>query len=81
MPARMTVEEFIADFSQARRSTSPVFVTDNGREEGVYMSYQAYRRLTAGHRTLAETIGQSDAADIDLELPERGLGTHRDVAF
>lgn len=75
MPARMSVEEFIRDFSQARKysSASPVFVTLDGQNEGVYMSYEAYKCLTAGRTTLAEAIGYSDAADIELDLPAREM--------
>lgn len=83
MPTSMSVEDFIRDFSQARSSLSanPVFITQNGRNEGVYMSYEAYQQLTAGRQTLADAIGYSDAADIELELPARTVSTHRDVAF
>lgn len=52
--------------------TGPVFVTDRGRPSHVLLSYDHYRRLTNGTRTLVDVMGSmSDAGDIDLELPER----------
>ncbi len=53
--------------------TGPVFVTDRGRPSHVLLSYDHYRRLSNGTRTLADAIGGTPAAgDAELEVPERG---------
>ena len=50
----------------------PVFVTDRGNPSHVLLSYDHYRRLTNGTRTLADAMGGTpDAGDVELELPER----------
>ena len=52
--------------------TGPVLVTDRGRPSHVLLSYDHYRRLTNGTRTLADVMGGTpDAGDVQLELPER----------
>ena len=52
--------------------TGPVFVTDRGRPSHVLLSYDHYRRLTNGTRTLADVMGGTpDVGDVELELPER----------
>ena len=52
--------------------TGPVLVTDRGRPSHVLLSYDHYRRLTNGTRTLADVMGGTPGAgDVQLELPER----------
>ena len=75
LPARtMSSREFNQSTGIAKVAalTGPVLVTDRGRPSHVLMSYDHYRRLTNGTRTLADAMGStSDAGDVQLELPER----------
>ena len=52
--------------------TGPVFVTDRGRPSHVLLSYDHYRRLANGTRTLADVMGGTPGAgDAELDLPVR----------
>ena len=52
--------------------TGPVFVTDRGRPSHVLLSYDHYRRLTNGTRSVADVLGDTPGAgDVELEIPER----------
>ncbi len=74
-PARtMSSREFNQSTGTAKVAalTGPVFVTDRGRPSHVLLSYDQYRQLTNGMRTLADVMGGTpDAGEVDLELPER----------
>ena len=75
LPARtMSSREFNQSTGTAKVAAmmGPVFVTDRGRPSHVLLSYDHYRRLTNGTRTLADVMGGSPAAgDVELEVPER----------
>ncbi|MCE2512345.1 MAG: type II toxin-antitoxin system Phd/YefM family antitoxin [Acidimicrobiia bacterium] len=75
MPVRtMSSREFNQSTGTAKVAalTGPVFVTDRGRPSHVLLSYDHYRRLTNGTRTLADVMGSTSAAsDVELELPVR----------
>ena len=75
LPARtMSSREFNQSTGTAKVAalTGPVFVTDRGRPSHVLLSYDHYRQLTNGTRTLADVMGGApDAGDVELELPER----------
>ena len=75
LPARtMSSREFNQSTGIAKVAalTGPVLVTDRGRPSHVLLSYDHYRRLTNGTRTLADVMGGTpDAGDVQLELPER----------
>ena len=75
LPARtMSSREFNQSTGVAKVAAlaGPVYVTDRGRPSHVLLSYDHYRRLTNGTRTLADVMGGTpDAGDADLELPER----------
>lgn len=84
MNGRMTAQEFQERLAEARSLAriSPVFITDEGRNDQVLMSYEEYRRLLGKSRSIAEAIGYSEAAFVDFELPERAVsGSRRDVEF
>ena len=79
MNGRMTVQEFQERLAEARSLAriSPVFITDEGRNDQALMSYEEYRRVLGKSRSIAEAIGYSEAAFVDLELPERAVsGSH-----
>ena len=62
--------------------TGPVVVTDRGRPTHVLLSYDHYRRLGPGIRTLADMIGRSvEAGEVELELPERREGDGKAYDF
>ena len=75
LPARtMSSREFNQSTGIAKVAalTGPVLVTDRGRPSHVLLSYDHYRQLTNGTRTLADVMGGTpDAGDAQLELPER----------
>ena len=75
LPARtMSSREFNQSTGTAKVAalTGPVFVTDRGRPSHVLLSYDHYRRLTNGTRTLADVMGgMPNVGDVELELPER----------
>ena len=76
LPARtMSSREFNQSTGTAKVAalTGPVFVTDRGSPSHVLLSYDHYRRLTNGTRTLADMMGGTPSAgDAELEIPERG---------
>ena len=52
--------------------TGPVFVTDRGRPSHVLLSYDHYRQLTNGTRSVADVLGGTPGVgDVELEIPER----------
>ena len=75
LPARtMSSREFnqATGIAKVAALTGPVYVTDRGRPSHVLLSYDHYRRLTNGTRTLADALGSKpEAGAIDLELPKR----------
>lgn len=75
LPARtMSSREFnqATGIAKVAALAGPVYVTDRGRPSHVLLSYDHYRRLTNGIRTLADALGSKpEAGEIDLELPER----------
>ena len=75
LPARtMGSREFNQSTGTAKVAalTGPVFVTDRGRPSHVLLSYDHYRQLTNGTRTLADVMGSTpEAGDAELDVPER----------
>ena len=75
LPARtMSSREFNQSTGIAKVAalSGPVLVTDRGRPSHVLLSYDHYRRLTNGTRTLADVMGSTpDAGGAQLDLPER----------
>ncbi|MBN9276095.1 MAG: type II toxin-antitoxin system Phd/YefM family antitoxin [Hyphomicrobium sp.] len=73
----MTSREFNQDTSGAKKAASngPVFITDRGRPAHVLLTIEEYQRLTGGHMSLLEALGQpGEAADFDFDPPRIGSG-------
>ncbi len=72
---RMSSREANQDFSRAKRAVKdgPVIITERGRPSQVLISYEHYRRLTGAEPNILELLAATDAADIDLPLPERRI--------
>jgi prevent-host-death family protein len=73
MGTTLTSREFNQDTSGAKKAASrgQVFITDRGRPAHVLLTMEDYQRLTGGHMSLAEALGQPDA-DFDFDPPKAG---------
>jgi prevent-host-death family protein len=70
MVTSLTSREFNHDTSGAKKAASrgPVFITDRGRPAHVLLTIEDYLRLTGGHMSLAEALGQAET-DFDFDPP------------
>jgi len=77
----MTSREANQDFSRAKRAAKEgaVLITERGKPSAVLLSYDDYRRLTGGRRSLLELLAMPESADIPLELPERRIEPLREI--
>jgi prevent-host-death family protein len=68
--------EFNQDTGRAKRAAAkgPVFITDRGKPAHVLLSIEDYRRLTGGHRKIADALAMPGIADIAFEPPRITLG-------
>jgi prevent-host-death family protein len=68
----LTSREFNQDTSRAKKAAGegPVFITDRGVPAHVLLSIDAYRRLTGGHASIVEALGQPPGIeDVQVEFP------------
>jgi len=70
----ITSREFNQDAGGAKRAAEkgPVIITDRGRPSHVLLSYQDYRHLSGGGRSLFDVVAQQGADDIDFDPPRMG---------
>lgn len=71
---QMTSREFNQATGEAKSAAhrGPVFVTNRGRPTHVLVTYEDYRLLIGGGRSLVDLLGTTPGADdIDLQLPDR----------
>ncbi|QEY24118.1 type II toxin-antitoxin system prevent-host-death family antitoxin [Neisseria animalis] len=77
--------EFNQRTSQAQKAahTAPVFITNRGKPDLVLLSHTEYLRLTGKKQTALDVLNsiESDAADIELEIPPRSPAQRRTVEF
>ncbi|MBI1385615.1 MAG: type II toxin-antitoxin system prevent-host-death family antitoxin [Rhizobiales bacterium] len=68
----ITSREFNRDAGGAKRAADkgPVIITDRGRPAHVLLSYEEYRRLTGGPKSLLEALSQKDGDDIEFDPPK-----------
>ncbi|MFB2552525.1 type II toxin-antitoxin system prevent-host-death family antitoxin [Ensifer soli] len=68
------------DVGSAKRAAlnGPVIITDRGRPSHVLMSYEAYRALTGGRRSLVEALAMPGLSEIELS-PPRAVIAARDL--
>ncbi|MGI4793737.1 MAG: type II toxin-antitoxin system Phd/YefM family antitoxin [Janthinobacterium lividum] len=72
----LSSREFNQDTSRAKKAASdgPVFITDRGRPAHVLLSIEDYRRITGGHRKIADALAMPGLADIEFDPPRVGIG-------
>ena len=84
-PATWTLQDAKARLSEvlrAAQTTGPQHVTVHGREAGVILSAEAFRRLTGGQtgQALIDVLQASPYRDLDL-VPKSVRSPVRDVAL
>lgn len=72
MTTTLSSREFNQDCSRAKKATlqGPVFITNRGKAEHVLLSIKDYQQLTglaSAPLSLADSLAQHDAADVDFE--------------
>ncbi|NVE00476.1 hypothetical protein [Massilia sp. BJB1822] len=68
-------DEFLRQPAQTEIASKqgPVLIADRGRPSHVLLTFDDYRKLALGRFTQADILAlPPGAADIELELPERG---------
>lgn len=67
----LTSREFNQGASEAKRAANngPVFITDRGRPAHVLMSIAQYRRMTAGHKKIADLLAMPGITEMEFETP------------
>lgn len=72
MSTTLSSRSFNQDTSGAKKAAQqgPVFITDRGHPSHVLLSYEAYRRLTGGQRSLLDAIAQDSEGDFDFDPPK-----------
>lgn len=64
-----TSRELNQDIARAKRAArdGPVVITDRGRPAHVLLSYEDYRKLTGGARSLVDALAMPGLSDIPFE--------------
>lgn len=77
-----TSRQFNQDTSGAKQAAAlgPVIITDRGRPSFVLLSFEEYRRLTAGQVGIIELLAMPDAESLDF-TPPRADGLARPADF
>jgi prevent-host-death family protein len=72
----LTSREFNQDTSRAKKAAAegPVFITDRGKPAHVLLSIEDYRRITGGHRKIADALAMPDLVDIAFDPPRVDIG-------
>jgi len=72
----LSSREFNQDTGRAKKAAAngPVFITDRGKPAHVLLSIEEYRRITGGHRRIADVLGMPEVADIEIEPPRIAIG-------
>lgn len=67
----LTSRELNHDVSSAKKAAKdgPVIITDRGKPSHVLMTYDEFRRLSGGHRSLAQALAMPGLSDIDFDPP------------
>jgi prevent-host-death family protein len=73
--------EFNQDAGGAKRAAEkgPVIITDRGRPSHVLLSFEDYRRLGGGGRSLLDVVSQKEEGDFDFIPPRMGDDITRPV--
>jgi prevent-host-death family protein len=72
----LSSREFNQDTGRAKKAAAegPVFITDRGRAAHVLLSIEEYRRITDGHRKIADALAMPGVAEIEFEPPRITVG-------
>ncbi len=72
----LSSREFNQDTSRAKKAAAdgPVFITDRGKPAHVLLSFEEYRRITGGHRKIADALAMPDLADSAFDPPRADIG-------
>ncbi len=72
----LSSREFNQDTSRAKKAANegPVFITDRGQPAHVLLSIEEYRRITGGHRNIADALAMPGVADIEFDPPRAFIG-------
>jgi prevent-host-death family protein len=67
----MTSREFNQDTSAAKKAAEagPLIITDRGEPAHVLLTFEEWRRLSGGRRSLAQALADPTTADIEFEPP------------
>ncbi len=68
----MTSREFNQDSGKAKKAakSGPVIITDRGKPEHVLLSYEEFRRISEGRKTIGELLAMPGIAEVDFDLPQ-----------
>ena len=71
MITTLSSREFNQDTGRAKRAAAdgPVIITDRGTPSHVLLSFEEYRRLSNGGKTMVEMLAMPGGDDIDVEFP------------
>ena len=75
------LQEAKAMFSKVIKSavSKPQFITVRGKKTAVILSYEEYEELTTPKQSLFDLFQNSPFYGVELELPERGFISKREV--
>ena len=73
----LSSREFNQDTGRAKKAASdgPVFITDRGKPAHVLLSIEEYRRITGGHRKIADALAMPGIADVEFDPPRVVTGS------
>lgn len=66
--------EFNQDAGGAKKAAEkgPVIITDRGRPAHVLLSYEDYKKIISGNRSLLDVVSRNEPDDIDFNPPRMG---------
>ncbi|CAK7254935.1 type II toxin-antitoxin system Phd/YefM family antitoxin [Shinella yambaruensis] len=70
----LSSREFQQNANKAQKAAKdgPVFITNRGRTAHVLLSYEEYRQLTGGRRSLVEALSMPGLGETELDIPRTG---------
>lgn len=73
--------EFNQDAGGAKRAAEkgPVIITDRGRPSHVLLSFEDYRKLAGGGRSLLDIVAQDEDDNLEFDPPRMGDHIFRSV--
>lgn len=70
----LSSREFQQNANKAQKAAQdgPVFITNRGRTAHVLLSYEEYRQITGGRRSLVEALSMPGLGETELDIPRSG---------